>query len=126
MRAILGWGIALGLTSVQVMAQEGYSTAYTQCINHAYGQTARLQKCVDAELKHHNKRLKKSYRNYYKVSGIHRQNIAQQHQLWKRQLKQQCYSSMNNEFSRLQQSRCLLTRVIDQANAYQTKLVVYQ
>ncbi len=123
MRLILGSGLILISAQAAAIAQQGYSETYTRCINHAYGQTEVLQKCIDQELKQHKKRLKKSYRAYYKVSGQHQANVIQQYELWERRVQSQCYTAMDNQFGRLQQSRCVLAQVIEQANYYGTRYI---
>jgi len=123
MRLAFIGGMVWALLAGSAYAQESYSKQYIQCSNHAYGQTSVLQKCVNKELKQQQKRLKKSYKSYYRASGAHQANIAQQHALWEQRLKQQCYGGMNGDVAKLQQSRCTLAQVIDQANYYQSKFI---
>lgn len=123
MRLAFIGGMAGALLAGSAYAQESYSKQYIQCTNHVYGQTTVLQKCVDKELKQQQKRLKKSYQHYHRASGMHQANIAQQHALWEQRLKQQCYRGITGDFAKLQQSRCKLTQVIDQANYYQSKFI---
>ena len=78
MRLAFIGGMAWALLAGSAYAQESYSKQYIQCSNHAYGQTSVLQKCVNKELKQQQKRLKKSYKSYYRASGAYQANIAQQ------------------------------------------------
>ncbi|MDM1780385.1 DUF1311 domain-containing protein [Acinetobacter indicus] len=115
---VAGYLAALGL---QVQAAEGYSKAYTQCMNFSYGNTAKAKKCVKKELKAQKKRLKKNYKTYLKLNSPYQNNIRAQHTLWERKMSQQCNLGMTGQYAQIQQGQCRLALVVDQASLYQSR-----
>jgi len=108
-------------TSAQTQAAMGYSKEYSQCMNFSYGNTAKIEKCLNKELKFHNKRLKKNYKTYLKLNPNQTAAIRSQHVLWERKLTQQCNFRMSGKYAKQQQGQCMLALIMDQANLYQSR-----
>lgn len=108
-------------TTLQAQAAQGYSKEYSQCMNFSYGNTVKAEKCLEKELKVHDKRLKKSYKNYLKLNPNQRSSIRHQHVLWERKLSQQCNLRMSGPYAKQQQGQCRLALIMDQANLYQSR-----
>ena len=108
-------------TAVQTQAAIGYSKEYTQCMNFSYGNTPKAEKCLEKELKFHNKRLKKNYKTYLKLNPNQTAVIRSQHVLWERKLAQQCNFRMSGKYAKQQQGQCMLALIMDQANLYQSR-----
>ena len=108
-------------SAVQTQAAVGYSKEYSQCMNFSYGNTAKAEKCLKKELKLHNKRLKKSYKNYLKLNPNQTAAIRSQHVLWERKLSQQCNLRVSGKYAKQQQGQCMLALIMDQANLNQSR-----
>lgn len=112
----------LALGTSQVWAN-GFSQAYTQCMNNTYGSIDKSQKCIHKEQKAQVKRLKKHYKAYVKRSAGNAQNIQQQHQLWENRVKQRCHLSGKTNFAEMQRRQCVLAQTVERADYYQGQFV---
>lgn len=64
MQSIRNWLLAIATTTLGIgtyAAEDGYSTAYTACMDESGGVTANMLDCISSELKQQDARLNKSY-----------------------------------------------------------------
>ena len=64
MPSIRNWLLAIATTTLGIgtyAAEDGYSTAYTACMDKSGGVTANMLDCISSELKQQDARLNKSY-----------------------------------------------------------------
>lgn len=120
--AVVLFGVSVPIYANNI-AQQGYSKDYGQCMNLTYGQSNKAVKCIQKELKFHQKQLKKNLKAYKKANPSSAQSIQVQHQFWQQQVKQQCQLSVKSLQGHLQQQQCNLNMVLSQANLYASRLL---
>lgn len=121
--AVVLLGASVSVVANNNIAQQGYSKDYGQCMNLTYGHSDKAAKCIQKELKFHQKQLKKNLKAYKKANPNSAQSIQVQHQFWQQQVKQQCQLSVKSAQGQLQQQQCSLNMVLSQANLYASRLL---
>lgn len=108
-------------TAVHTQAAQDYSKEYSQCMKFTYGDHTKTEKCIAKELKSQTKILKKSYKNYLKLTSTNPAVARSQFSLFESRLNRQCGRIRAGQYSKIQQGQCALAMVIDQSNYYQSR-----
>ncbi len=116
--------VVLAGTAVHTQAAQDYSKEYSQCMKFTYGDRSKTEKCIATEFKAQTKILKKSYKNYLKLTSTNTAVAKSQYALFESKLNRQCGRIRAGQYSKIQQGQCALAMVIEQSNYYQARSFV--